>query len=297
MSNQDNLEPQRISPFEAIRRENEQGNEYWSARELGKILGYATNYRNFQKAIQKGEEACKNSGQAVSDHFAFVRNMIRVGKGAKREVEDMHLSRYACYLVVQNADPSKPLVSLGQTYFAVQTRRAEIADELEELPEDQLRLIRRSQMSVLNTQLAESAQSAGVVTSKDFGIFQDHGYRGLYGGESARQIKARKSIARNEDILDWMNSDELAANSFRASLARQKIEREQIKGKEKANQAHHKMGQAVRKTIIETGATLPEEMTTPDKSVRQLQSEEQRRIEQRLQPSLFTEGEDSKNKE
>lgn len=279
---------QNVSPFETIRHEDEQGNEFWSARELGKLLGYTTNYRNFQKAIKKAEEACQNSGQPVTDHFAYVRNMINTGKGAKREIEDVHLTRYACYLLIQNADPSKPIVALGQTYFTVQTRRQEIADELAALPEDQQRILRRSQMSVLNAQLAASAQGAGVIQPKDFAIFQDHGYKGLYGGETARAIKARKGLQRNEDILDWMNSDELAANAFRASLTRQKIDREQIAGKEQANQAHHQMGKLVRDTIKEAGATLPEAMPTPDKSIQQLHREEQLLIAQRQQPTLFS---------
>ncbi len=276
------------SPFDSIRHVDEDGNEYWSARELGKILGYSTNYRNFQQVIQKAEEACKNSGQAVSDHIAHVRNMIKAGKGAQREIEDIHLSRYACYLAVQNADSSKPLVALGQAYFAVQTRRQEVAEELAELPEDQLRLLRRSQMNVYNTQLAETARNAGVLQPRDFAIFQDHGYRGLYGGLGAKDIHQRKELKKSQDILDYMGSDELAANIFRASLTKQKLEREDIQSKDEANQAHHQMGQAVRKTIIETGAMLPEDLPTPAKSIKQVQRDEQKRIELQQQPSLFT---------
>lgn len=276
-----------ISPFDAMQHEDEQGNEYWSARELYKLLGYSS-WERFKGTIERAEVACEEAKQVVSDHFHTDVKMIVAGKGAKRKTEDIHLSRYACYLVLQNADPNgKPLVGLAQTYFAVQTRRQELADELIELPENQMRLIRRSQMSMLNTQLAESAQGAGVIQPKDFAIFQEHGYRGLYSGESARDIKVRKGLSRNQDILDWMNSDELAANAFRASLTRQKIEREQIQGKEKANQAHHQMGHEVRETIIRTGATLPEKMPTPEKSIQQIQREEQKRIEQQRQPSLF----------
>ena len=150
-----------ISLFEAIRREAEDGSEYWSARDLSKILGYAL-WQKFKNVVDKAEEACLNSGQAVADHIIHMDNMVNIGSGAKRRIEDVHLSRYACYLLVQNSDPSKPIVALGQTYFAVQTRRQELADELAALPEDQLRLVRRSQMSVLNDQLAEAAQGAGV---------------------------------------------------------------------------------------------------------------------------------------
>jgi len=239
----------------------------------------------------KAEEACQSSRQAVSDHFAQVRNMIKTGKGAQREVEGIHLSRYACYLLVQNADPAKSIVALGQTYFAVQTRRQEIAGELAELPEDQLRLIRRSQMSVLNTQLAEAARNTGVIQAFDFAIFQDHGYAGLYGELKARDIHSRKQLQRNQEILDWMNSDELAANAFRVSLTKQKLELEQIQGKDKANKAHHDMGQAVRKTIIETGATLPENLPTPEKSIQELQRSELKRLAQQQQPSLFDDSE------
>jgi DNA-damage-inducible protein D len=280
-------EEKRLSPFEAVRREAEDGSEYWSARDLAKILGYATNYRNFQNAIQKAEEACQNSGQAIADHFAHVRKMIKVGKGAQRSVEDVHLSRYACYLIVQNADPAKPIVALGQTYFAVQTRRQEVADELTALSEDQLRLLRRSQMSIYNSQLADAAQEAGVVAPIDFAIFQDHGYMGLYGGLKAQDIHSRKGLKKNQEILDHMGSDELAANIFRASETKQKLEREQIRGKEKANRTHHEVGREVRETIKRLGGIMPEDRPTPKKSIQQLQREEEKRIKQRQQPLLF----------
>src|SRR5437763_14561641 len=182
-----------ISPFGSIRRVDEQGNGYWSARDLAKILVY-NDFRNFQDVLKKAQIACEQSGQAVLDHFGDVTDMINVGKGASRKRSNVHLSRYACYLIVQNADPSKPIVALGQTYFAVQTRRQELADELAALPEDQLRLLRRSQMSIYNSQLAEAAKQAGVVASIDFAIFQDHGYQGLYGGLKAKDIHARKGL-------------------------------------------------------------------------------------------------------
>ena len=276
-----------LSPFEATRRENKDGFDYWSARELSKLLGY-TEYRKFKNAIKKAEEACAKSGQVVSDHFAHLGGMVSIGSGAKRKVDDVYLSRYACYLLVQNADSSKPIVALGQTYFTIQTRRQELTDEFAGMPEAQLRIIRRSQMSVLNTQLAEVAQQAGVIEARDFAIFHDHGYMGLYGGLKARDIHMHKGLTKkSQDILDYMGSDELAANAFRASLTRQKIYRERIQGKEKANRAHYDMGKLVRSTIKEAGATLPENLPTPEKSIQQVQRDELLRIRREQQLSLF----------
>ena len=277
------------SPFEAIRQTTEDGAEYWSARELGALLGYTRSYRNFVPAIQKAETACESSGQAVSDHFAHVRNMVSIGSGAQREVDDVYLSRYACYLIVQNADPEKPIVALGQTYFAVRTREAELAEEaaLAGMSEDQLRLYVRRQLVGHNKELAEAAQAAGVPSS-GFAAFQDHGYRGLYNGETARDIAARKGLAKGQRILDWMNSDELAANQFRASLTQQKLRNDPtINSKDAANRAHHQMGADVRQFIIEHGGTPPEQLPTPPQSIQQLQHEEQARVQARLQPSLF----------
>ena len=280
-----------ISPFEAIRKVSKEGIEYWSARDLAKILGY-TQYNKFVHVIRKAEEACLNSGQPIEDHFTHTGEMIATGKGAQRRFNTVLLSRYACYLIIQNSDPEKPIVALGQTYFAVQTRRQEIIDELAALPENELRLLRRSQMNVYNIQLATAARESGIVESRDFAIFQDHGYRGLYGGLGARDIHARKGLKRSQQILDYMGSDELAANIFRASLTKQKLERERIRGKDKANQAHNEMGHEVRETIIRAGATLPEDLPTPTKSIQQLQREEQKRLDEGQQPSLFEDAEE-----
>jgi len=193
------------SPFDAIRHSDERGNEYWSARELGRILGYQTNYRNFQRAIAKAQKACEESGYKASDHFAHVRNMITVGKGGQREVEDIHLSRYGAYLSVQNSDPEKPIVALGQTYFAVQTRRQELAEQLAALPDDQRRLIYRSEITIWNQQLNEAAKQAGVISPADFAIFTDHGYSGLYGGLRENDIHARKGlVSSKQKILIWV---------------------------------------------------------------------------------------------
>ncbi len=278
------------SPFDAIRQVRDDGSEYWRARELSKLLGY-DRWENFRKyAIPKAQAACENSGYLASDHFRASTKLIRAGKGARRPLEDFELSRYACYLIVQNADPSKPIVALGQTYFAVQTRRQELADELAlaNLPEEQKRLIYRSEMAILNTRLAEAARIAGVIEPLDFATFQDHGYKGLYGGLSENDIHARKGLTSdNQKILDYMGSDELIANAFRASLAKQRLEKAQVRGKDKANVTHHRVGRIVRKAIEEAGGTMPEDLPTPAESIQELQRKEQKRLKQSPQDFLF----------
>ncbi len=277
-----------VTPFEAIRQEGEAGNEYWSARDLYQVLGY-TNWRNFKTAIDKAKIACENSGQNPLDHFDATIKLIAGGKGATRKVEDYHLSRYACYLVIQNADPAKEIVALGQTYFAVQTRRQEEADELAGLTESQRRLFLRGELTDHNKQLADTAKGAGVVTPFDFAIFQDHGYSGLYGGEKAQDIHRRKSLKPNQKILDYMGAEELAANLFRATQTEAKIRREKIKGKDAANQAHNDMGKRVREFIEEVGGTMPEELPTPAESIQELEKKEKKRIKQGPQSSMFDE--------
>lgn len=291
-------EPSDKSLFEQIRGESEDGIEFWSARDLAEVLGYKTNYRNFKNAIAKAKVACETSGQPVADHFANTRKMVVIGSGAHREVDDVHLSRYACYLVVQNADPSKEVVALGQTYFAVQTRRQEETDELPDLTEEQKRLYLRGQLANHNRQLADAANLAGVVMAMDFAIFQDHGYLGLYGGLRARDIHTRKGLKKSHHILDHMGSTELAANLFRATQTEEKLRREQIKGKEKANRTHFAVGQEVRKTIKRLGGTLPEDLPTPGESIQQLQNQARKLLkpgqepELGLQLPLLSEGED-----
>lgn len=287
----DNEETQvpHISPFDAIRQENDEIGEHWSARSLYKILGY-TEWRNFNNVvIKRAKKACEKNGQAVSNHFVQSYKAITGGRGAKQQVEDVLLSRYAAYLVVMNGDPKMPVVALGQQYFAAQTRRQELADEdaLAGLNENQKRLLIRGQLSLNNVQLAETASQAGVITASDFAIFQDHGYMGLYGGLRAADIHRRKGLKKTQKILDWMNSSELAANMFRATQTEEKIRREGIKGKEQANEAHRRMGQRVRQFIAEEGGTMPEDQPTPIRSIQQLQREEQKRLEQGQQPSLF----------
>ena len=278
---------QHTSPFDAIRRIDESGNEYWSARELSKLLGYK-DWRNFTKAIAKAMEACEQSGRAASGDFGEVTEIVKAGATSKPR-EDYHLSRYACYLIIQNADPSKPIVALGQTYFAVQTRRQEIADELAlaNLPEDQKRIVFRNLMSTYNIRLAEAAQKAGVIDAPAFATFQDHGYMGLYNGLRENDIHGRKHLKPREKILDYMGSEELAANMFRATQTDAKLRRQGIQGKNEANQTHLEIGKIVRKAIEEAGGTMPENLPTPAKSIQELQRDEQKRIEAERQPSLF----------
>ena len=281
--------PQHISPFDAIRHEDEEIGAHWSARELYKILGY-TEWRNFNNiVIKRAMRACEENGKAVSDHFVRSYKAITGGKGAKQQVEDVLLSRYAAYLVVMNGDPKMSVVAMGQEYFAEQTRRQELTNEdaLAGLNEDQRRLLIRDQLSLSNTQLAEAAGQAGVITPKDFAIFQDHGYMGLYDGLRAADIHRRKDLKKSQKILDYMNSAELAANMFRATQTEEKIRREEIKGKEQANEAHRHMGQRVRQFIAEEGGTMPEDQPTPARSIQQLQREEQRRVLQSQQPFLL----------
>jgi DNA-damage-inducible protein D len=279
-----------VSPFESIRQVGDADEEYWSARDLAKVLGY-TNWRNFVKVIEKATEACENSGHLASEHIVETDTMIPLGKGAQRRIDDWLLSRYACYLVVQNADPAKEIVALGQTYFAVQTRRAEVADELASLTEDQRRLYIRAQLTSHNRELAAAASDAGVVTPRDFAIFQDHGYKGLYNGETARDIAARKGLRPGQPILDHMGSTELAANLFRATQAEDKLRREGIQGKSAANRTHFEVGKKVRQTIAELGGTMPEDLPAPAESIAQVQKrqrdEERRRIAGERQPNLY----------
>lgn len=266
-----------VSPFEAIRRMDENGNEFWSSRDFAKALSY-NDYTNMGKAINRAKTACFNSGQPIEDHFRDVTEMIKIGKGGKRGFNTVHLSRYACYLVIQNADPSKDIVALGQTYFAVQTRRQELADHGDErVIEDQRRLVIRSEMREHNIQLADAAKGAGIVESKDYAIFQNHGYKGLYGGLGAREIHTRKGLKKNQEILDHMGSTELAANLFRATQAEQKLRREGITGKANANRAHEEVGKKVRQTIKELGGTMPEELPTVE-SIKTLESHERKTL-------------------
>lgn len=263
---EENLTSQTQTVFEKIKRLDDVKNEFWSARELGRVLEYSE-FRHFKPAIERAKEACKNSGISTLDHFEDILDMVPIGSGAERELEDVRLSRYACYLIVQNADSTKEIVALGQTYFAVQTRLQEIQQmqAYQRLKtEDEKRKFLREEMSLHNKQLAEAAKDAGVVEPLDYAIFQNHGYQGLYGGLNAKDIHARKGLKKSQQILDHMGSTELAANLFRATQTEEKLRREDIKGKNKANQTHFEVGAKVRKTIEDIGGTMPENLPVAD---------------------------------
>ncbi|WP_025121307.1 MULTISPECIES: DNA damage-inducible protein D [unclassified Serratia (in: enterobacteria)] len=260
-------------PFEDIRLHSNDGNEYWSARDLAPLLDYK-DWRNFLNVLSKAAQACETSSQEVSDHFVDVTKKVNLGSGAQRELDDVKLSRYACYLVVQNGDPSKPVIAAGQTYFAIQTRRQELADDetFKHLREDEKRLFLRNELKEHNKQLVETAHQAGVETTLDFAIFQNHGYQGLYGGLDQKAIHQRKRLKKSQKILDHMGSTELAANLFRATQAEEKLRRDQVKSKQQANQTHFDVGRKVRQTIQELGGTMPENLPAPEKSIKQLES-------------------------
>jgi len=260
------ISPRDLSVFEQIKQTDENGNEFWGARQLAKVLEY-TNFRNFLSVIGKAKEACKNSGQPIENHLVDFNEMVPIGSGAERQMESVKLSRYACYLIVQNADPSKEVVALGQTYFAVQTRLQEIRqmDEYNNLSsEDEKRLFLRDEMAKHNIQLASAAKDAGVIEPIDYAIFQNHGYKGLYGGLDAKDIHKKKGLTKSQQILDHMGSTELAANLFRATQTEEKLRRENIQGKQKANKTHFEVGKKVRQTIKEIGGTMPENLPVAD---------------------------------
>lgn len=259
--------------FEGIRQFDAEGNEYWVARDLQPLLEYA-GWDKFKRVIEKAMEACRQSGNEVNDHFSQVAKMVDIGSGAKREIEDYRLSRYACYLIVQNGDPSKPVIANGQTYFALQTRRQELNDNeaLVRLSENDKRLLARAELTEHNKHLAATAKDAGVETPLDYAIFQDHGYKGLYGGRGAKDIHTIKGLKKSQKILDHMGSTELAANLFRATQTEEKLRRDKVRGKQKANQTHFEVGKKVRETIDELGGTMPESLPTPEKSIQQIES-------------------------
>ena len=264
---------QHHATFESIRQFDAAGHEFWLARPLARVLDYSE-YRHFLPVLERAREACRNSRQALTDHFEDVLDMVEIGSGARRQVEDVRLSRYACYLIVQNGDPSKAVIANGQTYFALQTRRQELADDEQfaQLSEADKRLAIRNELATHNKHLATAAKNAGVETPLDYAIFQDHGYKGLYGGLGNKEIHARKGLKKSQKILDHMGSTELAANLFRATQTEEKLRRDKVRGKTRANQTHHEVGSKVRQTIAELGGTMPENLPKTETSIQQLAS-------------------------
>lgn len=265
------------SLFESIRHVNEYGEEFWYARELSKVLEYK-DFRNFELTIFKAMDACRNSGNDISDHFGEVTEMVPIGSGAQRGFKSYQLSRYACYLIVMNGDSNKKIIALGQTYFAIKTRQQELIENYDSLDEDKKRLAIRNEMKSHNKSLAEAAQLAGITEPSDYAIFQNKGYQGLYGGLNRKDIHKRKGLKKSQDILDFMGSTELAANLFRATQTDEKLRRENIVGKEAANQTHYEVGKKVRQTIKELGGTMPEDLPTPTKSVKQIEREQNKKL-------------------
>ncbi len=239
-----------INSFEALRNLSDAGAEFWYARELQSVLDYKE-WRKFEHVINKAIISCNTTGYLSSDHFVQVDKMVQIGSGSSRTIKDYQLTRYACYLIVQNADSSKPVIANGQTYFAIQTRRKELEDDtgFQELSEEKKRLMLRSELAEHNKHLAAAAKDAGVDSGLDYAIFQNHGYKGLYGGLDNKAIHAKKKLKKSHKILDHMGSTELAANLFRATQTEEKLKRDEVKNKSLANQTHHDVGEKIRETI------------------------------------------------
>ena len=254
--------------FEDIKQIDENGMEYWNARELMNVLSYK-DWRYFDAVIKKAKTACKNSNFDFNDHFVVNNKMVQIGSGAKREQKDYKLTRYACYLIAQNANPRLKIVALAQTYFAIQTRKQEISEkEYSMLTEDEKRFYQRDLTKKGNYSLNQAAKKAGV---KNFDKFHNAGYKGLYNGETADDIAKRKGLRYREDILDNMSSEELAANLFRITQTESKLRRDNIQGENNANNTHYSIGKNIREVIAKIGGTMPEELPTPQKSLKELE--------------------------
>lgn len=271
-----NLQATEYKNFEQIKKIREDGTEYWSARDLSIVLEYKK-WENFAKVIDKAKLACKNSGNNIEDDFPKVRKIVDAGVTQKK-VFDYELSRYACYLIVQNGDPRKEVIALGQTYFAIQTRRQEVTDYFNQLDEDNKRLVIRGDIKQWNKMLVEVAHNAGVITNQEYAEFQNAGYMGLYGGLTVQDIHQRKNLNEKEKILDFMGSEELAANLFRITQTEAKLKRENVKTKERANTTHYTVGTTVRKAIKDIGGTMPEDLAKPEKSIKQIEKEQLKKL-------------------
>ena len=270
-----NIEKYNDNIFESIKHVDEYGVEYWLARELQDALRYAK-WQKFSNVIENAKISCKKSNNQVNDHFIQVDKMIEIAKKAKRKINDYRLSRYACYLIVQNADPKKEVVALGQTYFAIQTRKQELSEkEYESLTEDEKRLYRRKQTKDGNKILYKIASAKGV---KDFDEFTNAGYRGLYNGETANDIAKRKGLRYREEILDNMSSAELGANVFRITQTEALLEMQKNKDGKLATDTHYKVGKTIRKAIKELGGIMPEDLPTPKKSLKEIEKEKDKSL-------------------
>ena len=265
--------------FEEIKHIDENSVEFWYARELMPILQYS-NWQNFEKIIDKAKTSCKNSDVNILDHFIDISKMVQIGSGAKRKQQDYKLTRYACYLIAQNGDSRKKVIALAQTYFAVQTRKQEITEkEYSMLTEDEKRFYQRNLTRKGNYSLNQTAKKAGV---KNFDKFHNAGYKGLYNGETADDIAKRKGLRYREDILDNMGSEELAANLFRITQTESKLKKDNIQTEKDANKTHYNVGAKVRKTIKELGGTMPEELPTPKKSLKELEKEKIKQLKDKI---------------
>lgn len=262
--------------FEEIKHTREDRSEYWSARELWLALEYVQ-WRNFEKLIERAMIAYQNSGHSVEDDFAEVSKIVEAGATTKPK-KDYELSRYACYLIVQNGDPRKEVIALGQTYFAIQIYHQEVADHLNQLDEDNRRLVVRGDIKQWNQMLAETAHDTVVITNEEFAIFQNAGYIGLYGGLDVDDIHARKQIEVGQKILDYMGSTELIANLFRISQTEEKLRKDKVQGGELATLVHYNVGKEVRSAIEKIGGTMPEDLPTPEKRIQQIGKEQMSRL-------------------
>ena len=265
--------------FEDIKHIREDGSEFWSARELGPVLDYVK-WENFYRVIKRAMISCENAGHSISDDFPEVRKIVEAGATSKPKL-DYELTRYACYLIVQNGDPRKEVIALGQTYFAIQTYRQELADHYNQLDEDRRRLVVRGDIKQWNQLLAETAHDAGVITNEEFAIFQNAGYMGLYGGLDVDDIHVKKKLDVGQKILDYMGSTELIANLLRISQTEEKLRKDDIFGAEKATATHYAVGREVRSAIKKIGGTMPEDLPTPEKSIQQIEKEQMDRLKKK----------------
>lgn len=283
-----NLKTTAYLPFDSIRQLDDKGQEFWFSRDLQVVLEYAQ-WRNFQKVIDRAMIACKNSNNSISIHFAEVSKNIDLGMEKSKKIKDSKLSRYACYLIVQNGDPRKSVIALGQTYFAIQTKKSEEIDAFNKLDENNKRLVVRNQISQTNQMLTRAAHRANIKTNKQFATFQNHGYRGLYGGLSVSGIHKHKKLKKNEKILDYMGSTELGANLFRITQTEARLTNENILNPKEANEIHYDVGQKVRGLMVTMNTGLSENLETPSTNIQSLEREEITKIKHFKLPAMLDE--------